>query len=143
LFETHVTVSDLDRSVQFYQDVVGLELATRIEERRVAFFWIGGRGHTMLGVWESGTAPNRMQLHVAFACDREAVLSAPERLRALGVEPLGFNGEPSSEAIVIGWMPAVSVFFRDPDDHLLEFIAMLPSAPRPDLGVLPHSAWPA
>ncbi|MEZ5290865.1 MAG: VOC family protein [Vicinamibacterales bacterium] len=141
LFETHLTVADLDRSARFYEEVVGLEPAYRLEARRVAFYWIGGPGHTMLGLWEAGSAPNRMQLHVAFACGIDDVLAAPARLRALGAQPLDFDGQPASEAVVIAWMPAVSVFVRDPDDHLLELVAMLPGASRPELGVVPYSAW--
>jgi len=38
-------------------------------------------------------------------------------------------------------MPAASVYFRDPDNNLLEFITMLPDPPRPDLGVLSWSEW--
>ena len=30
---------------------------------------------------------------------------------------------------------------RDPDNDLLEFITMLPDAPRPELGVLVWSTW--
>jgi len=63
LFETHLTVRDLDTSVAFYRDVVGLELALLFPERNVAFFWIGGRGQAMLGVWEVGDGPNAMRLH--------------------------------------------------------------------------------
>ena len=32
-------------------------------------------------------------------------------------------------------------FFRDPDQHLLEFIAMLPDVARPDVGVVAYSEW--
>ena len=60
LFEAHLTVTDLDVSARFYQDMVGLQPAYRLDARRVAFFWIGGHEHTMLGVWEAGSAPNRM-----------------------------------------------------------------------------------
>ena len=35
LFETHLTVSDLDRSIAFYRDVVGLPLAHRVPARGV------------------------------------------------------------------------------------------------------------
>lgn len=136
-----MAVDDLDRSARFYETVVGLQPAYRLDSRRVAFFWIGGPGNTMLGVWESGASPNRLQVHLAFACDRDDVLAAPSRLRACGIEPLGFDGEPTTEAVVIGWMPAVSVFFRDPDQNLLEFIAMLPNVSRPELGVVPYSEW--
>jgi lactoylglutathione lyase len=141
LFETHLTVADLDVSVGFYRDVVGLELAYRLGDRRAAFFWIGGQGHTMLGVWEAGSAPNTMRLHLAFACAPADVLNAPARLRQLGVAPLGFHGEPVDEPVVIGWMPAVSIYFRDPDGHLLEYLAMLADAPRSNVGVVPYSAW--
>ncbi len=33
------------------------------------------------------------------------------------------------------------VFFRDPDDHLLELIADLTDAPRPDFMYRPLSEW--
>ena len=49
LFETHLTVSDLQRSIGFYRDVVGLKLAFEASERNVAFLWIGG-GKSMLEV---------------------------------------------------------------------------------------------
>jgi len=42
---------------------------------------------------------------------------------------------------VIAWMPAATVYFRDPDGHLLEYLAMLTAEPRPDLGILPWSRW--
>jgi len=141
LFETHLTVSRLEASIDFYRDVVGLELALMVPDRRVAFFWIGGRGQSMLGVWEVGTAPNAMRLHLAFTCEAADVLASPAKLRALGVEPRGFEGEPVEEPVVLGWMPALSVYFSDPDGHLLEYLAMLPEPARPDLGVVSYSRW--
>lgn len=36
----------------------------------------------------------------------------------------------------MAWMPAASVYFRDPDNNLLEFMTMLTDPPRPDPGVL-------
>lgn len=38
LFETHLTVSNLERSINFYQDIVGLQLALEISDRNAAFF---------------------------------------------------------------------------------------------------------
>jgi hypothetical protein len=38
-------------------------------------------------------------------------------------------------------MPAAAVYFRDPDGHLLEYIAMLPHEPRPDCGIVPWRTW--
>ncbi len=43
LFETHISVRDLERSIAFYRDLVGLELGIVQPERRAAFFWVGGR----------------------------------------------------------------------------------------------------
>jgi lactoylglutathione lyase len=136
-------VARLEPSIAFYREVVGLELATLAPERRVAFFWIGGRGTSMLGVWEAGTAPMSMRLHLAFTCDVDEVIGAPARLRALGVEPRGFDGQPTDEPVVLAWMPAAAVYFNDPDGHLLEYLAMLPEPPRSGLGVVPWSRWTA
>jgi len=141
LFETHLTVRDLDTSVAFYRDVVGLELACRVTERRVAFFWIGGRGQAMLGVWELGDGPNAMRLHLAFTSTVDQILAAPFVLKSKGVTPKGFHGEPVEEPVVIGWMPAISLYFNDPDGHILEYLAMLSQEPRPAIGVVSYSEW--
>ena len=69
LFETHLDVGDLERSITFYRDIVGLEFAFRLAERNVAFFWIGGRGRSMLGLWSGSSSPNVMRLHTAFALE--------------------------------------------------------------------------
>jgi lactoylglutathione lyase len=139
LFETHLTVADLPRSVAFYRDVVGLPVALEVPERGAAFHWIGRPGQAMLGLWSIGSAPMGMQLHIAFDMSLEDVLAAPTRLAAQGIEALSFFAEPADEPSVIGWMPAAAVYFRDPDGHLLEYLAMLEGPARPDLGIVPWS----
>jgi lactoylglutathione lyase len=62
-------------------------------------------------------------------------------LRAAGVTPLDFAGNPTEEPVVLAWMPAGSLYFRDPDGNLIEFLAMLPDPPEPKLGVVCWSAW--
>jgi hypothetical protein len=57
LFEAHLTVSDLDRSIAFYRDILGLQPAPESRERGAAFFWIGAPGNAMLGLWSLGSAP--------------------------------------------------------------------------------------
>jgi lactoylglutathione lyase len=59
------------------------------------------------------------------------------------VTPLSFFATETNEPSVIGWMPAAAVYFRDPDGHLLEYVAMLDAEPRPDLGILSWSPWQA
>jgi lactoylglutathione lyase len=141
LFEAHLTVVNLGRAMEFYGKTLGFELAIHVNQPRVAFYWLGGRGKSMLGLWEVGAGPQRISLHVAFMANLEEVLEAPRMLREKGIRPLDFERRPTNEAVVIGWMPAVVVYFRDPDENLLEFLAMLPEAPKPDLGVVPWSQW--
>jgi hypothetical protein len=47
----------------------------------------------------------------------------------------------TTEPSVIGWMPAAALYFRDPDGHLLEYLAMLEEGPNPDLGIVSWSGW--
>ena len=141
LFETHLTVSDLGRSLAFYREVVGLPLALELPERGAAFLWIGEPGRAMLGLWSLGSAPLGMTLHLAFAADLDEVRQAPARLESLGVTPLSFFGEPTAEPSVIGWMPAAAVYFRDPDGHQLEYLAMLDEEPNPRAGIVGWAEW--
>jgi lactoylglutathione lyase len=141
LFEAHLTVRDLGESVAFYRDIVGLELGSWEAELGAAFFWIGAPGESMLGLWAGGSGPTSLLTHVAFAAALDDVLDAPERLRGLGVTPLSFFTKEADEPSVIGWMPAAAVYFRDPDGHLLEYLAMLDEPPSADRGIVAWSDW--
>jgi lactoylglutathione lyase len=90
----------------------------------------------MVGLWEVGTGPQRLSLHIAFQSDLANILEAPARLRAANVTPLGFRGEPVEEPVVIGWMPSASLYFRDPDGNMLELLSMLTDSPDKEIGVV-------
>ncbi len=143
LFEAHITVHDFERSVAFYRDVVGLELGIAQPERPAAFFWVGGRGRSMMGIFGMGSGPLTKSHHVAFQVKLEDVLAAPQRLRSAGITPFGGRREPINEPIVFPWMPAASVFFDDPDGNVLEYIAMLPDPPRSEPGPVSWREWQA
>ena len=95
----------------------------------------------MLGLWESRDLPPSSTRHTALAVTLDEVLAAPAKLRAAGIEPLDFDGMPTNEPVVLAWMPAASLYFKDPDNNLLEYIAMLDAPPRPELGIIPWCDW--
>ncbi len=135
VYETHLPVFDLARSVAFYRDVIGLTLAREMTARNVALFWVGDKTTGMLGLWGTGSGPLRMVQHFAFRMGLDDVIAAVDRLRALDVTPLGFNGEQVDEPVVIGWMPSVSIYFKDPDGNSIEFIAALDMPADADFGI--------
>lgn len=143
LYESHLSVANLERSIAFYRDVVGLELAHRIPERHVAFFWIGGRERSMIGLWSIHSSPVWLRLHIAFSVALDDVIRSVDILKSKGIVPRQGGGGPEiTEPVVFPWMPAASVYFDDPDGHSLEYISVLPETPRPDIaGTMKLSDW--
>ena len=85
--------------------------------------------------------PMSINLQVAFQVAVSDLHEAPPRLQKAGIQPRDLAGLPTDEPVVLAWMPAGAIYFRDPDNNLLEFIPMLFDPPRPDLSVLPWSDW--
>lgn len=144
LFETHISVKDRQVSKEFYQRVVGLELATEIPARDITFFWVGGHKKQLLGIW-GANSPNppisRGHFHFAFEVELQEFDTIVARLKELDVQPLDFNLKPTDEPVVIGWVPNLSIYFKDPDGHSLEFLAVMPETARPEVGVVNWSEW--
>jgi len=142
LYETHLPVTSTESSTRFYTDIVGLEFAYRDPGRDVVFLWIGTSRKSMLGLWGPSTArggdPHRG--HFAIALSLPELFVAGKRLNSLGVSTHNFGGEETAEPSVIGWMPSAQLYFRDPDAHSLEFIALLDEPPDPGF-IGPFSAW--
>jgi lactoylglutathione lyase len=136
LYEAHLPVADLETSIAFYRDVVGLIPAYRQPERGVAFMWVEGPTVGMLGLWHPGASwgwgpGEKHRCHFAISVSLEVLFASIPRLRKLGVTPIGFGGGPIEEPSVIGWMPSAQVYFKDPNGHTVEFIAILPHQPNP------------
>lgn len=141
LFETHIKVANLERSMEFYGGVLGLTLGRYEEERRVAFYWLGQWGEAMLGVWEQTDSPVQRQ-HYAFRSSIEDVMNrSVAYLRERNLPSHNFLDDGTERPMVFGWMPALAIYFSDPDGHSLEFIAMLPDSPQPEVGVVSWEAW--
>jgi lactoylglutathione lyase len=141
LFETHLKVRNLERAIRFYEDVIGLELGTFDPNRKLAIYWII-KGQSMLGLWE---VPEEQwfKQHFAFSSTLENMHTVRETLEHHGLEWRNFLEDDSGSLHVFGWMPAVSVYFQDPDGHSLEILAMLPDDPKPELGLVPWAQWEA
>jgi catechol 2,3-dioxygenase len=112
----HLRVSDLDRSIAFYRDVLGLALTQRYGEQ-AAFLSAGGYHHHVgLNTWESLGGPPAPHdhaglYHVAFLYpDRAALGRAVARVLECGVELVGAADHGVSEA----------VYLNDPDGNGIE-----------------------
>jgi lactoylglutathione lyase len=153
LFETHLDVVDLDRSLGFYGVALGLEVALRREQvdaartdahslgaRRFALLWVGGPGRGMLGLWER--PPERVSpQHLAFEVRLQDLPDLVARLEQRGIGFRDFFQRRTTVPTVFGFIPAASIYFDDPDGHVLELLASLAAPPRPDLGVLSWEEW--
>ena len=142
LYETHLAVADTAVSQSFYTQVVGLEFAHRDRTRDIVFLWAGDQKRSMLGLWGPSTTygGDFHRSHLAFAVSLEELVASGEKLRRHGVICQDFNGKQTDEPSVIGWMPSAQLYFRDPDGHSVEFIALLDETPDPSfLGSL--SQW--
>jgi catechol 2,3-dioxygenase len=112
----HLKVSDIDRSLAFYRDVLGFELVTRFGSR-AAFLSAGGyHHHIAINTWESKgggpPAPGTTGLfHAAILYpSRAALADALRRLNTARVPIDGAADHGVSEAI----------YLRDPDGNGLE-----------------------
>ncbi|SFJ77272.1 Predicted lactoylglutathione lyase [Thermoflavimicrobium dichotomicum] len=140
IYETHLHVRDLKKSVSFYQNQLGLKLCYSEPERKLAFFWVGQARQQMLGLWEK-PEDQIVRSHFAFSVSLRDLELAPAFLAEQGIKYRDFFGNPGGEPTVHSWMPAASLYFEDPDGHSLEYIALLPEGPRPELGAIPLSRW--
>jgi catechol 2,3-dioxygenase len=112
----HLKVSDIDRALAFYRDVLGFDLTERIGDE-AAFLSAGGYHHHLgLNTWESrgGSPPppgTTGLYHVAIRYpDRATLGDALLRLRDAGIPISGATDHGVSEA----------VYLRDPDGNGIE-----------------------
>ena len=141
LYETHLFVENLETSIDFYKNVLKLNQCYFEEERRAAFFWIGNPKEAMLGLWEKPKSEIDKR-HFAFRCDKEFILTqATEFLNEKGLKPYNFLKDGTDRPMVFAWMPAIAIYFNDPDGHYLEFISILDEEARPELGVISYNEW--
>jgi lactoylglutathione lyase len=141
LYETHLFVENLERSVDFYSNILGLEKCYFDKERKAVFFWIGKPKEAMLGLWEKPKAEIEKR-HFAFRCDKEDILEKSILfLKSRNLQPYNFLKDGTEKPMVFAWMPAIAIYFNDPDGHYLEFISILEGEGKPELGVISYEEW--
>ena len=133
LYEAHLAVADTEASQAFYTGIVGLQFAHRDLTRDIIFLWAGHDKRSMLRLWGPTTTYGRsFTSHILlWRYHSRSCLVRGERLRRSGITCQDFRGEQTDEPSVIGWMPSAQLYFRDPDGHSVEFIAVLDDTPDP------------
>lgn len=130
----HLKVSDLERAISFYRDVLGFELTQRYGPQ-AAFLSAGGYHHHIgLNTWESlsGSPPRPGSTglyHFAILYPTRALLAdALRRVLAANIQLDGASDHGVSEAI----------YLRDPDENGLELYWDRPKEawPRTETGEL-------
>lgn len=130
----HLKVSDIERALAFYRDVLGFQVTQRYGAGAVFLSAGGYHHHIGLNIWEShgGSAPPRGTTglyHIAILYPTRAALAdALRRLRDAGVPLEGAADHGVSEAL----------YLRDPDGNGVELYRDRPREewPRtPDGGV--------
>lgn len=141
IYETHIHVSNLERSVDFYKNVLGLEQCSYGDERRIVFFWVGKPREYMLGLWEK-PKEEVVKMHFAFRCDKEDILNKSiDFLKSRDLKPYNFLKDGREIPLVFAWMPALAIYFDDPDGHCLEFIAVIEGEPDREVGIVTYDEW--
>ena len=123
----HLKVSDLEKAIVFYRDVLGFEVTMRYGHQ-AAFLSAGGYHHHIgLNTWESagGTPPppgSTGLYHTAFLFpDRSSLAAVLKRVVEAGIPLDGASDHGVSEAL----------YLRDPDQNGVELYRDRPSEEWP------------
>jgi catechol 2,3-dioxygenase-like lactoylglutathione lyase family enzyme len=123
--QIHISVSDVDRSVAFYRDVLGARFLFDVPGQSMAFFDVGGV-RLYLGKPESPEFRSTPLLYFSVDDVDEAYEELRERGVAFVDEPHVVHRTDASEL----WM----AFFNDPDGTNLAIMAERPIVTPPAAG---------
>ena len=129
--EVAIVVTDLERSVRFYTEVLGLALWERGERSATVRLANGFLGLWLPGAWEIPASDNWAAIrlegggrqHIVFYIDLADADAALATLQQHGVRYFGPRVKEGGE---------VHIDFEDPDGHMLEYWARASFEPLPD-----------
>ena len=124
IVETALYVSDLQRSTRFYEGLFGLRVlladdrltALAVGDRNVLLLFAAGKSRQPSLAPQGGTIPphdGAGQIHVGFAIAADDQEAWGKRLTEFGIDV---------ESWVAGPRGGMSLYFRDPDGHLVELL---------------------
>lgn len=116
--QIHISVTDLDRAVAFYRDVLGIPLLFRVPGQPMAFFQ-SGDVRLYLGVPESPEFTS----HTVHYFRVDNIEAEYARLAAAGVPMLDKPHVVHRDGATELWM----TLFRDPDGHHLALMQEQPT----------------
>ena len=123
LLHTMLRVSDLNRSIQFYTEVLGMRLLRRQEYPRgkytLAFVGFGDENDNTVIEFTYNWGVSEYELGNAFghiSIEVDDVYAAAEKIRKLGGKVIREPGPMNAGATVVA-------FFEDPDGYQIELIA--------------------
>lgn len=117
LLESSLYISDVARSVRFYEDIFGFRVIKDLGERGCAMR--AGERHVLLLFKKGGSRDMQTphdgdgELHVAFAVASSELATWEAWLQTNGIAI-----EEKKKWDLGGW----SLYFRDPDRHLVELV---------------------
>jgi lactoylglutathione lyase len=117
VYEVAIRVKELSRAEAFYRDVLGLDEGLRDERRNWLFLRAGGQAGMIVLQADPDDWPPQ---HFAFSVSDDDIDDAAAFLRRRDVEVRG--------PVFHEWMPARSIYFKDPDGHDLELCAPVTGA---------------
>ncbi|MFJ7744777.1 VOC family protein [Peribacillus sp. NPDC097295] len=127
LYEAHLPVRDLNRSIEFYKGL-GLELDHKVEDS-LAFLWIE-KDKSWLGLWETEKVEVEYHpslRHIAFEVSLDGLKGSVAWLKNKGLEAREAFGFEPIEPFVMPHKDYAhaKIHFNDPDGNSLEFICKM------------------
>jgi len=127
LLHTMLRVGDLERSVTFYTEVLGMKLLRRTDrpEQKYSLAFVGYDDEERTAVLELtyNTGVERYDLGTAFG---HIAIAVPDAVRACD-EVRKRGGRVTREAGPVKGGSTVIAFVEDPDGYKIEFIERLPA----------------